>query len=438
MAAATKRKKADILNEMNQLGDDGFLSSLFREEMRKSSDIRDYTEAQFDVAYPTGFLSFDFMNGCKVDVTMKDGTQFVYNSIGIVDGTMISMVGRSGCGKTTFAMQALGNVIRPFPNALFLHEDIEGGTSSMRKRQLLGMTEEEFQRKYICRNTGISTENFFGRIMKLHDIKMDHYSDYEYDTGLYDSDGNRIFKLEPTVILLDSWAMLMPDTVAEEDGLASNMTVVGVAKSNTQIVRRMIPKLKEANIILCVINHLLPDPSPTPKKAQVAWLKQGERCPGGETAIYLANNFLRFDDSSKLKSDKDFGITGIMVNIQFVKSRTNEAGLSIPMVLNYEVGFDAELSALVLLKEKGRAQARGAYMSFDTFPDLKFTQKGFKNKLQEDPEFLQAFMTIYREELEKLMSTVAVRTRHEEEKKIDFTSLMMEQMRSNIPQAMVA
>ena len=48
---------------------------------------------------------------------------------------------------------------------------------------------------------------------------MEKYSDYEYDTGLYDSDGNRIFKLEPTVILLDSWAMLMPDTVAEEEGL---------------------------------------------------------------------------------------------------------------------------------------------------------------------------------------------------------------------------
>lgn len=153
----------------------------------------------------------------------------------------------------------------------------------------------------------------------------------------------------------------------------------------------------------------------------------GERCPGGETAIYLANNFLRFDDSSKLKEDKDFGIKGIMVNIQFIKSRTNEAGLSVPMVLNYEIGFDPELSALVLLKEKGRANAKGAYMSFDTYPDLKFTQKGFKNKLSTDQEFLQAFMIVYREELEKLMSSIAVVQRHDDnENKIDFTSMMLQ------------
>lgn len=39
---------------------------------------------------------------------------------------------------------------------------------------------------------------------------------------------------------------------------------------------------------------------------------------GGETAIYLANNLLRIDDSSKLSADKDLGINGINVDIQLV------------------------------------------------------------------------------------------------------------------------
>lgn len=436
--AKKKRENEDVLSEMDQFSDSG-LGGLYRKELRKSKDQRDWTEAQFDIAYPTGFLSFDFMNGVQVDVQMKDGSSFNYNSIGIVDGSMITMVGRSGCGKTTFAMQSLGAIIRRFPNAVFLHEDIEGGISSMRKRQLLGMTEEQFQRQYICRNTGISTQNFFSRIIKLHDIKMEHYAEYEYDTGLYDSDGNRIYKLEPSVILLDSWAMLMADEIADEEGLASNMTIVSGTKLNTQIIRRLIPKLKEANIILCVINHILPDPSPTPKKAQVAWLKMGERCPGGETAIYLANNFLRFDDGSKLNPDKDFGIAGINVNIQFVKSRTNNAGLSIPMVLNYDIGFDPELSALVLLKDKDRVVS-GTYMYFDNYPDKKFRQKEFKNKLQEDPEFLQIFIQVYKEELDKLINKNAVMVREEivQHNKVNFTDMMLDDMMSSIPQAMTA
>lgn len=436
-AAKKKRENLEALESMDQFDTSG-LAGLFRQEMRKSKDIRDYAESSFDVAYPTGFLSVDFANGAKIDVTMKDGSSFIYNSIGITDGSMITCVGRSGCGKSTFLIQALGEIIKPFPRALFIHEDIEGGLSSSRKRQLLNMTEEEFQQKYICRNTGISTETFFNRINKIHDLKMENYADYEYDTGLYDCDGNRIYKLEPTVVLLDSWAMLMPDTVAEEEGLASNMTVVSIAKTNTQVIRRIIPKLKAANIILGVINHLLPDPSPTPKKAQVAWLKIGERCPGGETAIYMANNFFRFNDKSKLKEDKDFGINGIFVDVEFVKSRTNASGIAIPMVLNYAEGFDKELSALLLLKEKNRAIAKGAYMSFDSFPDMKFTQKGFKQKLQDDPEFLQAFMTVYLEELEKLISHTAVDARarmQQETPKVNFTSMMIDQIRGAIPQA---
>ena len=76
-------------------------------------------------------------------------------------------------------------------------------------------------------------------------------------------------------------------------------------------------------------------------------------------------------------------------------------------------------------------------MSFDTYPDLKFTQKGFKNKLSTDQEFLQAFMIVYREELEKLMSSIAVVQRHDDnENKIDFTSMMLQDIRSVIPNAM--
>ena len=149
----------------------------FRKKALKCKDKRMSTEKNFDVGYPTGYLAFDFMNGVKVSVK-NEQVNFTYNSIGIVDGSMVSCVGRSGCGKTTFVMQASGNIIRPYENSAIFHEDIEGGISDMRKRQLLGMSEEDFKERYICRNTGITTENFYERMKWIHDMKLENIEDY--------------------------------------------------------------------------------------------------------------------------------------------------------------------------------------------------------------------------------------------------------------------
>ena len=40
--------------------------------------------------------------------------------------------------------------------------------------------------------TGINAENFYKRIKMIHDIKLENREKYEYDTGLFDSNGNSI------------------------------------------------------------------------------------------------------------------------------------------------------------------------------------------------------------------------------------------------------
>lgn len=401
------------------------LVSNFRKKVSGMKDARISSEAEFGVGYPTGYLSFDFANGTKVRVEKKDGTSFTYNSIGIVDGSMVSCVGRAGCGKTTFVMQTSGEIIRKFPNSAIFHEDIEGGISDMRKRQLLKMNEEEFNERYICRNTGINTENFYERIKIIHDEKINNREDYEYDTGLYDSSGERIFKLQPTVVILDSLAMLMPGDMADDDELAGPMGAAAIARKNTQLIKRIIPMLKIANIIFFVINHILPDPSLMPKKAQTAWLKVGERVSGGETAIYLANNFLRFDDKNKLSADKDFGINGILVDIQFIKSRTNSAGRVVNMVFDYANGFDHELSMYLLLSNTGRIHGSGVGMYLEDRTDMKFSKKTFKKKLATEPEFMQLFAKVSLEALDELINQTATT---EKEFEVDSTSVILDMM----------
>lgn len=372
----------------------GILSQQFRGAVAKHKDFRMKDESAAGVGYSTGFLNFDFMNGTVVHVKSAE-RNFKYYSVGIQDGCLVMLIGRSGCGKTTWAVQTAANIVRNFPTACIFHDDIEGGLTEYRKELLTGFHGEELERKYISRNTGITAENFYERLRMVHDLKLDNRADYEYDTGYFDSHGNRIYKLEPTVYILDSVALLMPAQYTEEEELSGSMSATAAAKVNSMSFKRIIPLLKSANIILLMINHINKkiDINPMQRtKSQVAYLKQDESLPGGNTIIYLTNLLLRFDDNSKLKEDEAFGIAGNLVDITLVKSRNNRAGKSCTLVFDQNRGFDPELSLFVMLKNAKRIGGAGAYLYLPDQPDIKFSQKAFKDKLKESPELRQAFI----------------------------------------------
>lgn len=372
----------------------GILANQFREAVSKHKDYRMREESTSSIAYPTGFLNFDFMNGTVVHVNSAD-RNFKYYSVGIQDGCLVMLIGRSGCGKTTWAVQTAANIIRPFKNASMFHDDIEGGITEYRKELLTGFHGKELEDRYISRNTGITAENFYERLRMVHDMKLANRENYEYDTGFFDSTGKRLYKLEPTVYILDSLALLMPAQYTEEEELSGSMSATAAAKTNSMSFKRIIPMLKAANIILLVINHINKkiDINPMQRtKSQVAYLKQDESLPGGNTVIYLTNILLKFDDNSKLKQDEAFGIAGNLVDISLVKSRNNRAGKTCTLVFNQDQGFDPELSLFVMLKNAKRINGAGAYLYVGKYSEVKFSQKNFKQKLRESPELRQAFI----------------------------------------------
>lgn len=392
----------------------GLLADRFRAQMAKTKDPR-MEEANADVLYPTGFLPFDFLNGYRVHVK-SETEDFWYNSVGIVDGSSVSFAGRSGSGKTTAAIQMAANIVRPFPEATIFFDDIEGGSNATRRELLTHFTPEEAEQRIIYRNTAVSAENFYKRIASIYEIKMNNRTDFEYDTGKLDSRGNKIYKLIPTVYILDSLAMLTPEKLTEEEELSGQMSTTATAKTNTAVFKRIVPKLKAANIILFTINHIndkIEVNAFTHTKSQVSFLKPGETLPGGKAALYLANNLIRVDDGAKLKETDGLGINGKIVDFEIIKSRTNAAGRSVPMVFDFTNGFDDILSLFMFLKSTG-AIITGATCYLRGHEDMKFRQRDFKNKLFNDPEFAKAFNEVARAELETLLGNPEV----EEQKNI--------------------
>ena len=407
----------------------GLLATKFREKTSKEKDVRMKKEAEQDVSYSTGFLSFDFMNGTVVHVNKKDGTKYQYNSIGIVDGSMVMVIGRSGCGKTTFIMQSASNIIKPFKTSCIFHDDIEGGITKSRKEKLTGLHGKELNERYISRNSGITAENFYERIKMIHDIKViENREEFEYDTGLLSTDGDPIYKLEPTVYILDSLAMLMPEKYTDEEELSGQMSATAAAKTNSSLFKRVIPMLKEANIILFIVNHITEKVeinafSKTP--ALVSYLKPGETLPGGRAPIYLSNLLIRLDDGTKLKEKDGFGINASIVDITILKSRTAPVNSTVSLIFNYSEGFDKELSLFYLLKEFGYINGAGAYLYIGDRSDIKFSQKMFKTKLSESPELQEIFAEYCMKALSELINDSG--EDEMEDKPFDINSFILKQ-----------
>ena len=385
-----------------------FTAKLFRKAIGAYKEIGMTREKVADVGYSTGFPNFDMRNATSVHVKNQEkGLDYKYYQIGLTDGSLNTIVGRSGSGKSTFTWQICGNIIRPFKTSCIFADEIESGMQDARKEVLTSFVGEELQDRVISRNTGITSENFYERIKLIHDMRVENFEELEYDTGYLDYRGNKIFKLEPCCYILDSWALLRPANLVDEEQISGQMSVTSAAKMNTEILRRIIPMLKNANILLFIINHILKDVKINPYEkslAQVQYLDPGERFPGGDTAIYLANNLIKLVDY-KITEKNDYkfiDIDGVVVECKILKSRTNKAGKSTFLVYNQSTGYDPEWSLFVTLKKDGMIEAKGSKVCLKGYPDYTFYQKNFKDELKK-PEFRQMFMAFAMDYLKKMV-----------------------------------
>lgn len=366
------------------------------EALCKTKDSSVTRRAETDVQYPSGYLSVDYKNGHRVRATLKDGRTVEYDSVGITDGSINMVIGRSGCGKSTWVVQVGANIVRDFDHGLIFIDMLESGMMEDRTIQLTGFDPEVYDKRVKVRNAGITVESVYLQLKAIHDIKLSHEDIYRYDTGLVDSRGRAITKLQPTVYIIDSLPLLMPDRTLTDDELGGQMSTTAQAKALAMLVRRCTQLCKEANIILLAINHITQKVEInafTHTKGQTAFLLPNESLPGGVTPLYLSNGVFRLDDGTKITKDKEFGIDGIHVIISNVKSRCGASGLTsaADVIYNYATGFDPDISMFMMLKNAGKINGAGAYLYFGDRDDKKFSQKQFKEKLLTDPEFCEIF-----------------------------------------------
>ena len=391
------------------------LATAFREQVKATKDITKMNEMNYSVSYPTGFLNLDAANGYIQEVNGK-----LRYELGLTDGSINMLIGESSTGKTSLLITIACNIVKRFATSCVFFEQAEVGTNIQRIKHLSGFaTDEEFSKRFIIRDAGITIESVFERVKMIHDIKVKNPDSYLYDTGMVDMRGEPIFKFEPTIVIIDSVKMVLSKKNSEADE-TTNMTGAANAKANSEYYTKMVPLCREANIIMILINHINVDINTgfLPKKSELPYLKQGEHISAGRTLIYAVSNMFRLDIKNKLKEEEGFGIAGSVVNIDIVKSRTNKSGRGrCFLVFNQETGFDPDLSLFLLLKENKILEGGGAFLKVPGC-DVKFSQRTFKDTLYSSPELYQAFIKTCFDFLTKSMMDEYLRIKAEEEKKI--------------------
>lgn len=364
------------------------LASAFREAVKKTKDITQISEMNYSVSYPTGFPNMDFVNGYIQEIDGKRRFE-----LGLSDGSINMIISDSGVGKTTLATQIACNIVRQFETSCVFYEQAEVGTNIQRIKNLSGFqTDEEFQSRFIIRDSGITTESIYDRVRMIHDIKVENQDKYMYDTGFKDMLGKEVYKFEPTVVIVDSVKMVMSKKNSEED-YTNNLSMAQAAKTNSEYYTKMVPLCRQANIIMILINHITTgiNTGPFMKKPEFPYLKSTEHVAGGKSLLYIQNTIFRLDIKSKLSADDALGITGSIVNLDVVKSRTNKTSKArCLLVFDQDKGYDPDLSLFVMLKEEKLLEGSGAYLRIPG-SDVKFAQKNFKSLLYSNPEFYNAF-----------------------------------------------
>lgn len=206
---------------------------------------------------PTGFDTFDYYNGT---ITADGELQ-----VGVTGGKILYVCGSSGSGKSSFALAAGFNIASSFEDGLLIVYDCEKSNTHQRIAQVTGIpltayNELHRDKKVLLINDDTSTERLYGLITELHRVKMQECAGLKYtkDGGRdRKMDGRKVRKsaqeIPPTVIILDSIANLSPNKLEDDTEARTSMDASQIAKANNGLIKSIMNKLFEANIMLFVI-----------------------------------------------------------------------------------------------------------------------------------------------------------------------------------------
>ena len=397
-------KKKDVIDKLGKELDRAQTFNPLLIALRENDKKNLFTTNVNTAFIKTGFHLFDYYFGSVINIHDELGKIISQEArVGQAAGTFNQIVGDSGAGKTTLAVQLAANIIRQYDNGNIIHYDLENRFDISRAEVISRLPLRYFENEgYVIRSGLVGLDIIQESITKLYAKKMRLKEELKINTGFKDEFGKEVFMLAPTVVIIDSITSVItttfsPDSEKDIDkagDLRSNTEGARDAKTLKGVLKDIIPLCKEANIIIYAINHLNVNMSMNafvPVSKQHNYLKQDESIPGGKTLFYYSCNLIKL--TAKPRDDfveESDGFSGHMVMFEPVKSSTNQSGnnskgISFEMVFSFKHGFDPLRSLIVYGKEKGIIEGNKTRMKFKDEPSFSFSLKTLSQEVNEKP-----------------------------------------------------
>lgn len=391
------------------------------EALRESGGKKNLFENNASViSYKTGFPVLDYYLGYRVNVFDEKTNELTtsYPCIGITAGSYIEFIGKPSTSKTTTAVQVAANIVRKFDNGSVIHFDLEQAMNYTRIQTLTKFTISELNDgKYILRQEKNTLEDMKETIIKLSMEKENNKELYRYKTGKVNEFGEEIELYEPTVIILDSIASITNGLNMNVKKDVEKMQEIGTQTDRMRLTgeigrffNEILPYLRTYNIILIAINQIKTNPNMGVVKspAEILYLSQDEALPGGKTPQFLAHILIKFVAVGGEKYTYDeHGFDGFGVKLNIVKSRTNQAGQTFPLIYDKVRGMDSLRSSVHYAKEIGilGGNKNGYYLNGDK--EHKFTLKDMHKDFRENRELYKVLYGNIIPVLENRLSTIS-------------------------------
>lgn len=380
------------------------------------------------VCYKTGIPTLDYQLGYRlVSRDINDNIVDTHDMLGVVGGSLITLIGKNGTAKTASAIKMAGEIVKDFDNAFAMHYDLEQACSMTRVKNITGFTNKQLLQKYILKSSKSYIEDIFDTVMDICQEKEKNKTDYQYVADFKNEFGQEVKLYQPTVVIIDSIPSLGPkpksktvkakkgsgqeDYTVEDIEMDGNTYQMRKAKEISQFFGKLILNMRAYNITIICINHIQQKIEINPfakSQAQNLYLKQDESLPGGVAPLYYANTLVKHVavGASKATKEED-GYAGFVVNMEIIKSRTNISGVKVPAVYDQDTGFSTERTLLeyargLNLVTGGRKNAR--YLVGRD--DVKFNELDIVNEYKNRPEVQEVFGDVVIPQLQGMLSTV--------------------------------
>lgn len=346
--------------------------------------------------------------------------------LGICGGKILSIVGKTGSSKSSYAYKIAGEIIKTHENGQVIHLDYERAGNKTRIAHLAGIDAVDVSAnsdKWTFLNSGISSETLYQLVKAIHKIKMDNKEDLIIREEV---NGEEVEYFPPTVIIVDSVATMIPDSIIDETELSGQMSASAIARQNNAIFKRITNFITDANITIICINHITKkiEIGMVKTKAELNFLKQDESLPGGSSCYYLSDSNIKLEPGAKLDPSKDYGIKGFTVIGQYIKSRANAAGYQMTLIFDQENGLDNLLTNIQFLKENKLLLGSGHGYYIEPCPDKKFKLKNVRELYYGDDEFREIFDDYIDSIYTEFLSTKPL----EEENELEFVNVIDEDL----------